>query len=54
MEGIEPDPELDARRYQAIESLVERGLLQWRGPRLSLTDRGVLLSNEVFEEFIEI
>jgi oxygen-independent coproporphyrinogen-3 oxidase len=35
-----------------IESLVQRGLLEWQDGRLRLTKRGRLLGNRVFMEFI--
>jgi len=49
MEGIQPASGHDA----AISRLLREGLLERSGSRLRLTDRGVLLSNEVFQEFIE-
>ena len=36
----------------AIQELEEVGLLQWNGDRLSLTPRGRLLGNEVFQRFL--
>ena len=51
-EGIRPRPE-EWRRFEApIQRFVDQGLLARDGERLKLTDRGVLLSNEVFAEFI--
>jgi oxygen-independent coproporphyrinogen-3 oxidase len=35
-----------------IDELIESGLLQQRGSKISLTARGRLLSNEVFEKFL--
>jgi oxygen-independent coproporphyrinogen-3 oxidase len=35
-----------------VRRLQEAGLVEWLGDRLRLTDRGVLLSNEVFGEFV--
>jgi oxygen-independent coproporphyrinogen-3 oxidase len=53
-EGIRPQPE-EWRRFDApIQRFVNEGLLAKDGERLRLTDRGVLLSNEVFAEFITI
>lgn len=53
-EGIHPRPE-EWRRFEApIQRFVEEGLLASDGERLRLTDRGVMLSNEVFAEFITI
>jgi oxygen-independent coproporphyrinogen-3 oxidase len=51
-EGIHPQPE-EWRRFDApIARFVQEGLLARDGDRLRLTNRGVLLSNEVFAEFI--
>ena len=50
--GLEPSPE-EWRRYEApIRRFVEEGLLEIDGAGLRLTRRGVLLSNEVFQEFL--
>jgi oxygen-independent coproporphyrinogen-3 oxidase len=50
--GIRPEPE-DWRRFeQPIQRFIDEGLLARDGAMLRLTDRGVLLSNEVFAEFI--
>jgi oxygen-independent coproporphyrinogen III oxidase len=51
-EGIEPTPAERTRFSNAIERSVGTGLLERDGARLRLTARGVLLSNEVFAEFI--
>jgi len=51
-EGIAPEPE-EWRRFEAgIRRFLDDGLLETEGARLRLTDRGVLLSNEVFQEFL--
>ena len=51
-EGIRPQPE-EWRRFEApIRRFVNEGLLASDGERFRLTNRGVLLSNEVFAEFI--
>jgi oxygen-independent coproporphyrinogen-3 oxidase len=51
-EGVVPAPE-DWGRFQApIARFLEAGLLERRGDTLRLTGRGVLLSNEVFQEFV--
>jgi oxygen-independent coproporphyrinogen III oxidase len=53
-EGIRPQPE-EWRRFEApIQRFVDQGLLASDGVRLRLTNRGVLLSNEVFAEFITV
>jgi oxygen-independent coproporphyrinogen-3 oxidase len=50
--GIRPDP-AEWRRYDApIRRFLDAGLLEIKGPLLRLTNRGVLLSNEVFQEFL--
>lgn len=52
--GIALAPEL-RRRYEApIARFIEAGLLELSGGALRLTRRGVLLSNEVFQEFVEV
>jgi coproporphyrinogen III oxidase-like Fe-S oxidoreductase len=48
-EGIEADW---SRFAPAIEEFERQGLLEIEGRRLRLTRRGVLLSNEVFAEFV--
>ena len=51
-EGIRPAAE-EWRRYQApISRFLTDGLLERQGDTLRLTDRGVLVSNEVFQEFL--
>lgn len=51
-EGVEPSPD-DWRRFESpIRRFLDSGLLEQAGRRLRLTHRGVLLSNEVFQEFI--
>ncbi|MCC6586969.1 MAG: radical SAM family heme chaperone HemW [Bryobacterales bacterium] len=52
-EGIEPEAADWVRFAPQIERFLKAGLLERTGARLRLTRRGVLLSNEVFEEFIE-
>jgi oxygen-independent coproporphyrinogen-3 oxidase len=49
MEGIQPE----AGHEMAISRFLREGLLEHSGSRLRLTNRGVLLSNEVLQEFIE-
>jgi len=51
-EGIRPSPD-EWRRYRLpITQFLSDGLLERQGDTLRLTDRGVLLSNEVFQEFL--
>ena len=50
--GIRPQPEEWRRFEQPIQRFIHEGLLERDGPSLRLTNRGVLLSNEVFAEFI--
>ena len=52
-EGIEPDDAEWVRYEGAIRRFLDAGLLERHGARLRLTAAGVLLSNEVFQEFIE-
>lgn len=52
MEGIEPTAEERGRYGQEIARQVEAGLLEDTGDRVRLTRRGVLVSNEVFQEFV--
>jgi len=54
LEGIEPSPAERLRHAGPIARMVEAGLLEDTGARLKLTARGVLLSNEAFQEFIEL
>ncbi len=54
MRGIEPTPEEWSRFEHPIAKHLRTGMLQRDGGRLRLSDRGVLLSNEVFQEFINV
>lgn len=52
MSGVRPDPD-EWRRFDApIRRSIDAGLLEREGGVLRLTRRGVLLSNEVFQEFL--
>ncbi len=50
--GVEAGPDRIAPYREAVDRLVSDGLVEYDGRRLCLTRRGVLLSNEVFGEFI--
>ena len=52
MAGIRPAPEEWRRFEKPIRRFVEAGLLETEDGILRLTGRGVLLSNEVFQEFL--
>ena len=51
-EGIQPASEEWQRFREQIERLLSSGLLETDGRRLKLTAKGIMLSNEVFQEFI--
>lgn len=53
IEGVPLTGEERTRLETRIRRLAEAGLVEVREDRLRLTRRGVLLSNEVFQEFIE-
>jgi oxygen-independent coproporphyrinogen-3 oxidase len=50
--GIEPTPGEWTRFAEPIHRFVEAGLLARHGSTLALTPRGIVLSNEVFQEFV--
>lgn len=50
--GVRPAPDEWRRFEEPIARLAAEGLLETAGGVLRLTDRGVLLSNEVFREFV--
>jgi oxygen-independent coproporphyrinogen-3 oxidase len=51
-EGIRPEPD-EWRRFDGpIHRFIDAGLLETAGGVLRLTNRGVMLSNEVFQEFL--
>jgi oxygen-independent coproporphyrinogen-3 oxidase len=51
-EGVQPAPEEWKTFAGPIQHFVEQGLLEKQGGSLRLTRQGVLLSNEVFAEFL--
>ena len=51
-EGVAPVGDDWVRHGAALNRLLADGLLERAGERLRLTPRGILLSNEVFEEFL--
>jgi oxygen-independent coproporphyrinogen-3 oxidase len=52
MEGIRPDAQEWQRHDAAIRRFLDDGLLETAGGMLRLSSRGVLVSNEVFAEFL--
>src|SRR5471032_1073311 len=50
--GMRPEPEEWVRFDETIRRFVDSGLLEASSGIMRLTNRGVLLSNEVFQEFI--
>jgi putative oxygen-independent coproporphyrinogen III oxidase len=50
--GIRPDPAEWLRFAEPIGRFRDAGLLESEGDTLRLTNRGILLSNEVFQEFL--
>ena len=51
-QGIRPEPREWERFGEPIRRFIEQGLLETDGDVLRLTSRGVMLSNEVFQEFL--
>ena len=52
MDGIQPTSEEWIRFAQPIEKWLAAGMLERAGPRLCLSNSGVLVSNEIFQEFL--
>ena len=50
--GVRPDAAEWVRWKTPIDRFVSQGLLERDGGALRLTDRGIIFSNEVFEEFV--
>src|SRR5579884_3184155 len=53
MEGIQPSPEEYRRFAKPIEKWLEAGYLVREGSRLRLSRSGILISNEIFQDFVE-
>ncbi len=53
-EGVRPDAQEWKKYEEPISRFVADGLLARDGDTIRLTERGVLVSNEVFEEFITV
>ena len=51
-QGIRPEPREWEHFGEPIRRFIEQGLLETDGDVLRLTNRGVMLSNEVFQEFL--
>ena len=51
-EGVAPTAEEWQRYEQPLSRFLREGLIEKYGTAIRLTDRGVLLSNEVFQEFL--
>jgi oxygen-independent coproporphyrinogen-3 oxidase len=51
-QGIRPEPREWEHFGEPIRRFIEQGLLETEGGVLRLTSRGVMLSNEVFQEFL--
>jgi oxygen-independent coproporphyrinogen-3 oxidase len=52
LDGVTPDAGDWRQHGTAIRRFLDAGLLEQSGPTIRLTNRGVLLSNEVFQEFL--
>jgi oxygen-independent coproporphyrinogen-3 oxidase len=52
MDGIEPTEAEWSRFAEPIARWVDAGMLERSGERLRLAPQGVLLSNEIFQEFV--
>ena len=53
-QGIEPTAEEWSTFARPIERWLSEGMLERQGGNLRLSDRGVLVSNEIFQEFLHV
>lgn len=53
LDGVTPDARDWREHGAAIRRFLDAGLLEQSGAAIRLTNRGVLLSNEVFQEFLQ-
>jgi oxygen-independent coproporphyrinogen-3 oxidase len=54
MHGITPTPEEWSRFAEPIQKWTQAGMLERCGQRLRLAECGILLSNEIFQEFLNV
>jgi oxygen-independent coproporphyrinogen-3 oxidase len=54
MQGIEPTAEEWSRFAEPVDKWIRAGMLERDGNRLRLSNRGVLVSNEIFQEFVHV
>ena len=52
--GVDTDASDWARFGRAFERFLSMGVLERSGDRLRLTARGVMVSNEIFQEFLTV
>jgi oxygen-independent coproporphyrinogen-3 oxidase len=52
MSGIQPTGQEWSRFAEPIEKWLAAGMLERDGQRLRLAESGILLSNEIFQDFI--
>jgi oxygen-independent coproporphyrinogen-3 oxidase len=54
MSGIHPSDQEWSRFAVPIEKWLDAGMLERDGACLRLAERGILLSNEIFQDFINV
>ena len=54
LDGVKPDAADWQEHGAAIRRMIQAGVLEQSGEAIRLTNRGVLLSNEVFQEFLHL